>query len=121
MLLLKPYYDDPMLVDGVTIVNYLFAKMKSDTDKKTEAKIKAKIKEKMFEHKYVTYSNFEKLGASCVINDLQEVVSYLGKVIKEGPLNKYIVKEWPIMVPFLENLKVIKLLTPAQMVLDKIE
>lgn len=121
MLLLKPYYDDPMLVDGVTIVNYLFAKMKSDTDKKTEAKIKAKIKEKMFEHKYVTYSNFEKLGASCVINDVQEVVSYLGKVIKEGPLNKYIVKEWPIMVPFLENLKVIKLLTPAQMVLDKIE
>lgn len=118
MSLLKPYYDNPMLVDGATIVNYLFAKMKSETDKKSETKIKTKVKEKIFEHKYIDYSNFEKLGASCVMNDAQEVVLYLGKIVKEESLNKYIVKEWPIMVPFLENPKVIKLLTPALMTLD---
>ena len=30
----------------------------------------------------MNYSNLEKLGAYCVISDISEIVSYLGKVLK---------------------------------------
>ena len=46
------------------------------------------------------------------MNDQKEVVSYLMKVVKEDPLAKYSIKEWPIMIPFLHDEKVKKLLKP---------
>lgn len=116
MTLLKPYYDNPVLVDGAIIVNYLFAKAKHE--KHSEAKIKIKLKEKIIESKYNNYSNFEKLGASCVIGNINDIVSYLGKILKEDPISKYTIKEWPIMLPHLKEQKVNKLLVPT---LKKIE
>lgn len=110
MSVLKKYYDNPMLVDGTIIVNYLFAKKNSD--RSYESKAKTKLKEKILEQKYANYSNIEKLGAYCVMNDQKEVVSYLMKVVKEDPLAKYSIKEWPIMIPFLHDEKVKKLLKP---------
>ena len=111
MTLLKPYYDNPVLVDGAIIVNYLFAKAKQE--KHSEAKIKIKLKEKIIESKYNNYSNFEKLGASCVIGNINDIVSYLGKILKEDPISKYTIKEWPIMLPHLKDQKVNKLLAPT--------
>ena len=111
MTLLKPYYDNPVLVDGAIIVNYLFAKAKHE--KQSDAKIKIKLKEKIIESKYNNYSNFEKLGASCVIGNINDIVSYLGKILKEDPISKYTIKEWPIMLPHLKDQKVNKLLAPA--------
>ena len=49
MTLLKPYYDNPILVDGAIIVNYLFAKAKHE--KHSETKIKKKLKKKIIESK----------------------------------------------------------------------
>lgn len=116
MTLLKIYYDNPMLVDGAIIVNYLFAKIKQD--KNSEIKIKNKIKEKIIDSKYSTYSNFEKLGAYCVISDINEIASYLSKVLKEEPICKYAIINWPIMLPYLKEQKIEKLLAPK---LKKIE
>ena len=115
MTLLKPYYDDPYLAEGVIIVNYLFAKTKHE---KNSDKIKNKLREKIIDSKYNNYSNLEKLGAYCVISDISEIVSYLGKVLKEDPICKYVIKEWPIMLPHLKNQKVEKLLssTPHKIV-----
>lgn len=111
MSLLKPYYDNPHLADGVIIVNYSFARMKLEI--KSETKIKNKLKEKIFDNKFVTYSDLEKLGAACVINDHQEVLSYLKKLIKEKPSNKYSIKGWPVMIPFLNNPRISDLLNSA--------
>ena len=56
MSVLKKYYDNPMLVDGTIIVNYLFAKKNSD--RSYESKAKTKLKEKILEQKYANYSTF---------------------------------------------------------------
>lgn len=111
--LLKPYYDNPQLIDGAIIVNYQFARIKSD--KNAANKIKAKIKEKIFENKYIEYSDFEKLGAACIIGDKNEIVSYLSKIIKATPLDKYVVKEWPVLEPYLTDPKVQRILEPSVM------
>lgn len=106
--LLKPYYDNPQLTDGAIIVNYQWAKLKRDNN--TSEKIKRKTKEKIFDNKYIDYSDFEKLGAACVIGDKGEIVSYLNKLIKFMPVNKYVVKGWPVLEPYLSDSKISKLL-----------
>lgn len=109
--LLKPYYDNPQLTDGAIIVNYQWAKLKRDNN--TSEKIKRKTKEKIFDNKYIYYSDFEKLGAACVIGDKGEIVSYLNKLIKFMPVNKYVVKGWPVLEPYLSDSKISKLLEPS--------
>lgn len=114
--LLKPYYDNPQLTDGAIIVNYQCAKL--NRDRKSADKIKAKIKEKIFDNKYIDYSDFEKFGASCIIGDKNEIVSYLSKLIKATPLNKYVVRGWPVLAPYLDDSKIKKLLAPSEKILE---
>ncbi|RHM58529.1 hypothetical protein DWZ57_18340 [Bacteroides fragilis] len=83
---------------------------------KLKKKLKEKIKEKIFDNKYieysdfeklgVEYSDFEKLGAACIIGDKNEIVSYLSKIIKVTPVDKYVVKGWPVLEPYLTDSKV---------------
>lgn len=109
--LLKPYFDNPQFCDAAIIVNYQFARLKIDPN--SAKKIKEKIKEKIFEHKYINYSAFEKFGAACVVGDIKEIVSYLGKIVKEKPINKYIVQKWPVLEPFLKDPMIEQLLSPT--------
>ena len=69
-----------------------------------------KIKEKIFDNKYIEYSDFEKLGAACIIGDKNEIVSYLSKIIKVTPVDKYVVKGWPVLEPYLTDSKVQRIL-----------
>ncbi len=117
MKLLKPYYDDPILVNGPIIVDYLFAKIKYE--KNTEVKNLSKLKEKIINSRYKDYSNFDKLGAYCVICNTIEIVSYLKKILKEDPVSKYSIKEWPIMRHHLKEEKVGKLLAPAPKTIEQ--
>lgn len=116
--LLKPYYDNPQLTDGAIIVNYQCANLNRDrnaVDRKTIiGKIKAKIKEKIFDNKYIDYSDFEKFGAACIIGDMNEIVSYLNKLIKVTPLDKYVVSGWPVLAPYLGDSKIQRLLAPSE-------
>ena len=110
--LLKPYFENPLLTDGAIIVNYQYARLKRERSRAD--KIKAKIKEKIFDNKFIDYSNFEKLGGACVIGDRNEIISYLSKIIKANPLDKYIVRDWPILEPYLTDAKIINLLSPSE-------
>ena len=116
--LLKPYYDNPQLTDGAIIVNYQCANLNRDrnaVDRKTIiGKIKAKIKEKIFDNKYIDYSDFEKFGAACIIGDMNEIVSYLNKLIKVTPLDKYVVSGWPVLAPYLGDSRIQRLLAPSE-------
>ena len=105
--LLKPYYDNPMLANAAVIVNFLFAR------KKTGDKVDDKIKSKILERKYIEYTDYEKLGAYCVLMDKNNVISHLRKVIKKEPMMKYIISEWPIMAPFRNDPKIEDILRPC--------
>lgn len=109
--LLKPYFDNPQLTDGAIIVNYQYARLKRERN--TADKIKAKVKERIFDNKFIDYSNFEKFGAACVIGNKNDIISYLSKIIKANPLYKYIVRDWPILEPYLNDTKIINLLSPS--------
>ena len=104
--LLKPYYDNPVLAEGAVVVNYLFArkKMKEDVDNK--------LKSKILENKFIDYSDFEKLGAYCVLKDKYNSYTYLQKVIKKEPMQKYTISKWPVLAPFRHDEKFEKLLKP---------
>lgn len=111
MILLKPYYDNPNIVDGAIMVNFMCAKSKQEPQSKE--KIKNKLNEKILESKFINYSNYEKLGASCIIGNEDKIVSYLAKILKEDPVSKYMIKKWPVMNPHLKNSKIEKLLLPG--------
>lgn len=111
MILLKPYYDNPNIVDGAIMVNFMCAKSKQEPQSKE--KIKNKLNEKILESKFINYSNYEKLGASCIIGNEDKIVSYLGKILKEDPVSKYMIKKWPVIEPYLKNSKIEKLLLPG--------
>lgn len=104
--LLKPYYDNPVLAEGAVIVNYLFARKKMNED------IDDKLKSKILNNKFIEYSDFEKLGAYCVLNDKINVYTYLQKVIRKEPLQKYTISKWPVLAPFKDEEKFVKLLSP---------
>lgn len=104
--LLKPYYDNPILAEGSVIVNYLFARKKSGDD------IASKLKAKMIENKYQEFSDFEKLGAYCVLGDKENAYNCLLKVIKKEPMQKYSISKWPVLAPFKEDEKYRKILKP---------
>jgi len=110
--LLKPYYDNPTLAEGAIIVNYLFArkKMKEDVD--------GKLKTKILDNKYINYSDFEKLGAYCVLKDKGNAYTYLQKVIKKEPMQKYTISRWPVLAPFRQDEKFEKLLRPNHKTFD---
>lgn len=104
--LLKPYYDDPILAEGAVIVNYLFARKKLKED------IDSKLKLKMLDNRYINYTDFEKLGAYCVLKDKNNAYVCLQKVIKEEPMQKYTISKWPVLAPFRHDEKFEKLLAP---------
>lgn len=106
--LLKPYYDNPILAEGAVIVNYLFARKKLKED------IDSKLKSKMLDNRYLDYTDFEKLGAYCVLKDKNNAYVYLQKVIKEEPMQKYTISKWPVLAPFRNDEKFAKLLAPNQ-------
>ncbi len=114
--LLKPYFDNPQLTDGAIIVNYQYARLKRERN--TADKIKTKVKEKILDNKFIDYSNVEKFGAACVIGNKNDIISYLSKIIKANPLDKYIVRDWPILEPYLNDTKIINLLSPSVKKLD---
>ena len=115
--LLKPYFDNPQLTDGAIIINYQYARLKRERN--TADKIKTKVKEKIFDNKFIDYSNFEKFGAACVIGNKNDIISYLSKIIKANPLDKYIVRDWPILEPYLNDTKIINLLSPSEKRLEQ--
>lgn len=117
MSLLKSYFDNPQLTDGAIIVNYQYARLKQERSK--AEKIKIKVKEKIFDNKFIDYSNFEKLGGACVIGERNDIISYLSKIIKSNPLDKYIVRNWPILEPYLTDAKIANLLSPSEKKLEK--
>ncbi len=106
--LLRPYYDNPVLAEGAVIVNYLFARKKLKED------IDNKLKSKMLDNRYIDYSDFEKLGAYCVLKDKNNAYAYLQRVIKEEPMQKYTISKWPVLAPFRHDEKFEKLLAPNQ-------
>lgn len=97
--LLKPYYDNPVLADGVIIVNYLFARKKQGYD------VTKSIKKKITENQNITYSENEMLGAYCVLEDRNESYKYLTRVLKKDPVDRYLISEWPIMSQFMFDRK----------------
>jgi len=115
--LLKPYYDSNN-ADGVTIINYLYADTMLDAKKKP--KNKEKLKKKIIDNKFVEYTDMEKLGASCVIEDTNGILKYLSSLLKKKPIAKYMIREWPIMSQFLSNQKVKNLLQPSPKTLNKL-
>lgn len=106
--LLRPYYDNPVLAEGAVIVNYLFARKKLKED------IDNKLKSKMLDNRYIDYTDFEKLGAYCVLKDKNNAYAYLQRVIKEEPMQKYTISKWPVLAPFRHDEKFEKLLAPNQ-------
>ena len=104
--LLRPYYDNPVLAEGAVIVNYLFARKKLKED------IDNKLKSKMLDNRYIDYTDFEKLGAYCVLKDKNNAYAYLQRVIKEEPMQKYTISKWPVLAPFRHDEKFEKLLAP---------
>lgn len=104
--LLKPYYDTPSLAEGAIIVNYLFARKKKNED------VAGKLKSKLLENKFIEYSNFVKLGAYCVLQDRNNALSCLEKVLKKEPLQKYTIAEWPVLGTLKNDEKFQKVLKP---------
>ena len=104
--ILKPYYDNPSLVDGAVIVNYLFARKKNNED------VAVKLRGKMLDNKYIDYSEFEKLGAYCVLGEKTNAYNCLEKVVKKEPMQKYSIVGWPVLAPFKNDEKFIKMLKP---------
>lgn len=104
--LLKPYYDNPITAEGAVIVNYLFAR------KKLNENIDNKLKTKIFENKYIDFSDFEKLGAYCVLMDKNNALTCLQKVIKKEPMQKYTISKWPVLEPFRYDEKFENILKP---------
>lgn len=74
-------------------------------------KIKKRVREKIFDNKFIDYSNMEKLGAACVLEDKSNIILYLDKAIKGMPINKYIVKDWPILKPYINDNRIRDLLS----------
>lgn len=109
--LLKPYYENPKHKDGAIIVNYLYAYLK--LGRNSQERINKKINEQILENKFQSYSDFEKFGAACVLGDKNIIITYLNKILQKEPVDKYIVKKWPILEPFLNDLRIQKLLKPS--------
>lgn len=101
--LLKPYYDNPNLAEGSLIVNYLYARKMLGHD------ISKQIKKKILEHPCIEYSDYEKLGAYCVLGNEQESFSCLCNVLKKDPSSRYQIAEWPIITQFKDTPRFSKL------------
>ena len=108
MAFLKQYYDNPAQKNAVIIINYLFAK-KKDSPQFDAAK---KVKELILEHKYIVYSDVEKVGAYALANMKAEMYSSLRKVLGKNPSFKYSVKEWPVLESYRNDKTFISLTSP---------
>ena len=113
--LLKPYYDNPKLADGFIIVNFLFAQ------KKLGHNIKKQINEKIIANKYIEYTDEVLLGARCINGDKEEAHTLLCRIIKKEPLEKYHIKEWPVLSEFMKEEKFKKHFNLEQHYLSELE
>lgn len=104
--LLRPYYDNPKLVDGVIMVNYQLAR------KKLGNEVKDKINKKLLGNKYVEYSDFEKLGAYALIDESGKAYDALKKVLERNPIFKYTISGWPVIEKLKDQDKFAKILNP---------
>lgn len=108
---LKPYYEKPNITDGTIKVNYLFALLKCG--KESKESISKKVKKNIIDKPNINTSDYIQLGASCVIGDKNEIITALTKILKKRPCDKYMVREWPILEPYLTDPRIQKMLTPA--------
>lgn len=106
--LLKPYYDNPMLTNGVIIVNFLFAR------KMNGKNVDQRIREKVIENKYIEPSEFELAGAYGVLKDRTKTLDNIKKILKKQPSAKYNIREWPILSFMQNDNKFIELLKPGE-------
>ena len=113
--LLKSHYDNPRVTDGATIVNYLFSQQKIEMGKD----IVNKVRKRIIDNKYIKFSDSEILGAYCIMNDVPNVIKYLKAVLRTDPVDKYGIKSWPVMAPYLSNPKIAELLKPEPKILTK--
>lgn len=107
--LLDPYCNNTCSTDPVVLVNYMYASLQCGMPRN---KVDKKLKEKIINDKYGFASDFEKLGAACVIGNESEIKIYLERVLRKCPNNKYIIKDWPIIQPYISNKAIATLLTP---------
>lgn len=118
LLLKMERYDEvvqllnPYLVDthsAPILLNVLFAKKKRGDD---SGKIKQQIEEKVLHRQYVECSDLEKVAAYAILEKKSEVISYLTKVIKKEPIEKYNISRWPIMSAYSEDTSIQCLYAP---------
>ena len=105
--LLKPYYDNPLLTNGVIIVNFLFAR------KMNGKNVDQRIREKIIDNKFIEPSEFELAGAYAVLKDRTKTLDNIKKILKKQPSAKYNIKEWPILYFLQNDNKFIELLKPG--------
>lgn len=103
--LLKPYYDNPILANGVIIVNFLFAR------KMNGKNVDQKMREKVIENKFIEPSEYELAGAYGVLKDRTKVLDNIKKILKKQPSAKYNIREWPILAFMKDDNKFIELVS----------
>ena len=103
---LKPYYDKPQYLDGTIIVNYLLAKKKLNHD------VSVKIKEKLLDNKYMNFSEEEKFGATCILEDKNNAYILLCQILKKEPAAKYYIQKWPVLMNLVNDKKITDILKP---------
>lgn len=110
--LLRPYYDNPMLTNGVIVVNYLYAR------KMNGKNVDQKIKEKVIDNPYVESSDYEMAGAYAVLKDRNRTLDYIKKILKKQPAAKYNIRHWPILDFLKSDTKFQELVAPNVKSLD---
>lgn len=111
MSFLKPFYDNPEQKNAVIIINYLFAK-KKEHPQYDAAK---KVKEQILEHKYIVYSDVEKVGAYALAGMKPEMYGCLRKELAKNPSFKYSVKDWPVLENYKNDKTFLSLTAPKEL------
>lgn len=110
--LLKPYYDNPLTASASIILNYLFARQQNKKN------VDDKVKEKILNNKYKEFDNLEKAAAYALLHQKSEMIKSLKGAIKERPIEKYNVINWPIMAQYKEDPEFLKIVAPSLRKLD---
>lgn len=105
--LLKPYYDKPELTNAVIIINFLFARKQKGKD------VAQKIKEKVIDNQFVNPTEYELIGAYGVLKEKAKTLENIKKLLKKNPVDKYNIREWPILEFLKDDQKFIELTKPA--------
>lgn len=112
--LLKPYLNETKCVP--IILNECYAEKCVGNEKN---KIKQFIDTKILKNEYLSLSVMEKVAAYAVLENKQEMLSCLAKLIRQRPIEKYNVSRWPIMQAYIQDPEVQRILTPSPKTLNK--